>query len=249
MSEATQLRLERSEGSVAARYEALIRVSQAVSAYREPKKLFQVLVDELSQVIEFDGIGIAQYDETTNTIEWHVSIDSGEPSLAPPKDCAKQETMTCWVCRNQRPLVIPFVDRETRFPDTIQLLKRHKLQSVCMLPLTTVHRRIGSMFIASECPDAHSGDEIRFLVLVADQIALAIDDALNFDASRMAQEQLKLLLDLTNSVVSTLDLRDLLRSVSGTLRRVMSCDLAGVGLPDLETKGYLRLYALDFPDS
>jgi len=129
------------------------------------------------------------------------------------------------------------------------LLKKHKIQSVCMLPLSTVHRRIGSMFIASERPDAYSEDEIRFLGLVADQMALAIDDALNFDASRIAQEQLKLLLDLTNSVVSTLDLRELLRSVSGNLRRVMSCDLAGVGLPDAESSRHLRVYALDFPDS
>jgi formate hydrogenlyase transcriptional activator len=118
-----------------------------------------------------------------------------------------------------------------------------------MLPLTTVHRRIGSMFIASERADAYSEDEVRFLGLVADQMALAIDDALNFETSRTAQEQLKLLLDLTNSVVSTLDLRELLRSVSGNLRRVMGCDLAGVGLPDAENNKHLRLYALDFPDS
>ncbi len=249
MSEAVQVRLAPSEQSVVARYEALFRVSQAVSAYREPRKLFDVLVDELRRVIEFDGIGIAQYDETTDAIEWHVSIHCDEPNPVLKDKCVQKETMTCWVFQNQRPLVIPFVDQETRFPDTIKILKKHKLQSVCMLPLTTVHRRIGSMFIASEHPDAYSDDEVRFLGLVADQMALAIDDALNFEASRTAQEQLKLLLDLTNSVVSTLDLRELLRSVSGNLRRVTNCDLAGVGLPDAENNKHLRLYALDFPDS
>src|SRR6202043_2047488 len=148
MSEAAQLRLAPSEQSVVARYEALIRVSQAVSAYREPKKLFEVLVNELHRVIGLDGIGIAQYDETTGTIQWHVSIHCDEPDLTLPKECAQKETMTCWVFQNQRSLVIPFVDRETRFPDTMELLKKHKMQSVCMLPLTTVHRRIGSMFLA-----------------------------------------------------------------------------------------------------
>ena len=243
------MRLGTSEQSVVARYEALIRVSQAVSAYREPRKLFDVLVDELRRVIEFDGIGIAQYDEATGAIEWHVSIHCNEPNPVLKDKCAQKESMTCWVFQNQRPLVIPFVDQETRFPDTMELLKKHEIQSVCMLPLTTVHRRIGSMFIASERADAYSEDEVRFLGLVADQMALAIDDALNFETSRTAQEQLKLLLDLTNSVVSTLDLRELLRSVSGNLRRVMGCDLAGVGLPDAENNKHLRLYALDFPDS
>ena len=249
MTEVAQVRIEPMEESVAARYEALIHVSQAVSAFRDPKRLFEALINELRHVIEFDGIGIAQYEESTNTIKWHVSIHCDEPSLALPKDCAKKETMTCWVFQNQRPLVIPFVDRETRFPDTMEKLKEHNLQSVCILPLTTVHRRIGSMFIASERPDAYSEDEVRFLGLVADQMALAIDDALNFDASRTAQEQLKLLLDLTNSVVSNLDLRELLRTVSGNLRRAMRCDFAGVGLPHPENSGHLRLYALDFPDS
>jgi formate hydrogenlyase transcriptional activator len=250
MTGTVQVRVAPSEQSVAARYEALIRVSQAVSAYHEPKKLFEVLVNELRQVIEFDGIGIAQYDEATNTIQWHVSIHCDEPSLTLPPACTEQkETMTCWVFRNQRPLVIPCVNRETRFPHTMELLKKHKMQSVCMLPLTTVHRRIGGLFIASERPDAYSEDEVRFLGLVADQMALAIDDALNFDASRTAQEQLKLLLDLTNSVVSTLDLRELLRNISGNLRRLMRCDLVGVGLPDAESNRHLRLYALDFPES
>jgi formate hydrogenlyase transcriptional activator len=249
MSEAAQLRVAPSEQSVEARYEALIRVSQAVSAYREPRKLFDALVDELRRVIEFDGIGIAQYDETTQAIEWHVSIHCNEPNPVLKDKCVQKETMTCWVFQNQRPLVIPFVDEETRFSDTIELLKEHNIQSVCMLPLTTVHRRIGSMFIASEHPDAYSDEEVRFLGMVADQMALAIDDALNFEASRTAQEQLKLLLDLTSSVVSTLELRELLRSVSGNLRRVMSCDLVGVGLPDAENHKHLRLYALDFPDS
>ena len=215
MRQLAEMRLAAPEQSVVARYEALIRVSQAVSAYREPRKLFDVLVDELRRVIEFDGIGIAQYDEATGAIEWHVSIHCNEPNPVLKDKCVQRETMTCWVFQNQRPLVIPFVDQETRFPDTIEFLKKNQFQSVCMLPLTTVHRRIGSMFIASERADAYSEDEVRFLGLVADQMALAIDDALNFETSRTAQEQLKLLLDLTHSVVSTLDLRELLRSVSG----------------------------------
>lgn len=248
MMGAAQARLAPSERSVAARYEALIRVSQAISAHREPRRLFEVLVDELHGVIEFDGIGIAQYDETKDAIEWHVSIDCEEPNPVLSDQCAQKETMTCWVFRNQQPLVIPSVGDEIRFPDTMDFLEKHKMQSVCMLPLTTVHRRIGSMFIASGHPNAYADDEVRFLGLVADQMALAIDDVLNFEASRVAQEQLKLLLALTNSVVSTLDLRELLRSVSGNLRRVMSCDLAGVGVPDPENDKNLRVYALDFPD-
>jgi formate hydrogenlyase transcriptional activator len=96
---------------------------------------------------------------------------------------------------------------------------------------------------------------VSFLSLVADQIALAVDDTLNFDAFRCAQDdlqrerdRLRLLLELTNQVVSNLELRDLLRTAAASVRRVMRCEAAAVTLPDSET-GQLRVYALDFPES
>ena len=63
---------------------------------------------------------------------------------------------------------------------------------------------------------------------------------------RGEKDRLKLLLDLNNSMVSKLELRDLLRVISASVRRVMLCDSVGVYLPDPET-GELKLYALDFP--
>jgi formate hydrogenlyase transcriptional activator len=63
---------------------------------------------------------------------------------------------------------------------------------------------------------------------------------------RHEKDRLQLLLDLNNSIVSELQLRDLLRVISANVRRVMQCDAVGVNLPDKET-AELELYALDFP--
>ena len=65
---------------------------------------------------------------------------------------------------------------------------------------------------------------------------------------RGEKDRLKLLLDLNNSMVSKLELRELLRVISASVRRVMQCDSVGVNLPDPET-GELKLYALDFPEA
>jgi len=65
---------------------------------------------------------------------------------------------------------------------------------------------------------------------------------------RGEKDRLKLLLDLNNSMVSKLELRDLLRVISASVRQMMLCDCVGVNLPDPET-GELKLYALDFPDA
>ena len=50
------------------RYEALIRVSQAIGAHRDPKDLFSAMATEMHRVVQFDGIVVAQYDEKSNEI-------------------------------------------------------------------------------------------------------------------------------------------------------------------------------------
>jgi len=243
---AKQLDEVASSASLAARYESLIRLAEAIRSQHDQKELFRLLANELNKVVQFDGM--AQFDAAANKIHWHLCDRCAALNAPPLSDLEKEETVAWWVHRTNQPVVIPFVDRETRFPATIERLKQLGLRSICALPLRTAHRLLGSLLLASEQADAYSDDAVRFLSLVADQVALAMDDALNFQESQRAQERLKLLLDLTNQVVANLDLRDLLRQVSGSIRKVMQCDGVGVTLPDPET-GQLRLYALDFPGS
>src|SRR5215831_6864568 len=233
-------------GWLTSRYEALIRLSSAIRESQGPAELFRLLVDELRRVIRFDGI--AQYDDAANKMHWHLCEPCTDPAGDPVAALRNEETVAWWVYQHQEPMVIPFVDRESRFPSTVAAFNRFGLRSMCVLFLSTRHRRLGSLAIASREPDVYSAEEVRFLSLVAAQIALAMDDALNFEESRRSEERLRLLLDLTNRVVSTLDLRDLLREIAGSVRRVMQSDGAGITLPDPET-GQLRLYALDFPTS
>ncbi len=244
-----------SEHLLSERYEALIRVSQAIGAHRDLKDLFSAMATELHRVVQFDGIVVAQYGEASNEILWTACEVCSQQGPVSPPDIPADETITKWVYQRQEPLVIPSLDREKRFPRTIAFLKEKGFQSVCALPLTTVHRRIGSIAIASKHADAYCEEEVRFLSLVADQAALAIDDALNFEASQIAQtalqrknDRLKLLLEVNNTIVSNLELRDLLRAISASIRSVMQCDGVGVALPDLESKN-LQVYALDFPNS
>src|SRR5712692_5474207 len=62
------------------------------------------------------------------------------------------------------------------------------------------------------------------------------------------KDRLKLLLEMTNTLVSNLEFRDLLRAISASIRRVMQCDSVGVWLPDSK-QGQLRAHALEFPES
>src|SRR5580698_9178314 len=234
-----------SHQSTAARYESLIRIAAAVRSQKEPQELFGLLIQELGQVVQFDAI--AQYDDSSNKVHWHMCSGCRKPAGL-PSEIDREETLAAWVFRHQEIVALPSLDRETRFPASTDIMRRAGLQSICAFPLTTAHRRLGSLVIASVHRDAYSPEEVRFCSLVAGQIALAMDDAYNFQASKRTQERLELLLDLTNRVVSNLNLRDVLREISANIRRVMQCDGVGVDLPSPEDKK-LRLYALDFPDN
>ena len=228
---------------IAGRYQALIRIANSVRAQKDPADLFQILVDELRQVVPFDGI--AQFDESANKIRWHMCSACLQPTEK-PDEIDREETLAGYVYREQKIVTFGSLEGETRFPHSLAIMRQAGLQSVCAVPLTTAHRRLGSVVIASMMRNVYSEEQVRFCALVADQIALAMDDAQNFQASLRAQERLQLLLDLTNRVVSSLNLRDVLREVSAHIRRVMECDGVGVALPSPED-GKLRIYALDFP--
>ncbi len=240
---------------VSERYEGLIRVSQAIGAHRDREALFRAMAKELHQVVQFDGIVVAHFDETTGAQLWHACEVCGSVVPASQQATLPEQCLAGWVFARQEALVIPHLDRETRFPQMTAFLLEKGFRSACALPLTTVHRRIGSIAIASQRAAAYSDDDVQFLSLVAGQVALAIDDALNFEASRAAQsalerktERLKLLLDLNNAIASNLELGELVKAISATLRSVMECDAVGIALPE-PGREHLRMHALDFPES
>jgi formate hydrogenlyase transcriptional activator len=61
-------------------------------------------------------------------------------------------------------------------------------------------------------------------------------------------DRLQFLLDVTNQVVSNLQLDDLLRAITTSVRSVMQCDLVGVFLAEPEMNR-LETFVLDFPGS
>jgi formate hydrogenlyase transcriptional activator len=173
--------------------------------------------------------------------------------LRPGAAFAVEDIPSGWVWQHQQPLAIGNLEQEARFPRAMRTLREHGLRSFCSLPLSTAHRRLGTLAMGRTERGAYSPSEVAFAQLVAAQVAVAVDNALHSQEAQTLQQQLArerdrllLLLEVTNSTISNLELRDLLRAVAATVRRVMHCDAVGVLLPEGQQ---LRVYALDYPDS
>src|SRR5260370_5751577 len=171
------------------RYEARLRVSQTLISIRSSEDIFKLLARELRAVVPFYVMGIGIYDENAHEMRTTAYGEPGVPLQV--REFAPGETFTWWVYQHQQPLIIPSLDAETRFPAVVEMLKNRGVRSVCALPLTTVHRRLGGLAVGSLEANAYSNEEVSFLSLVANQVALAVDDALNLDASLHAKEALR----------------------------------------------------------
>ncbi len=152
------------EQSVGARYESLIRLAASIRAHHGTKALFRALVTELRPVIPLDAI--AHFDESSRKVNWHLCDNC--PQTPSASETQLEGTLPWWVAENQQAAVITDVWRETRFSPTVEQLRTNGLQSACALPLSTAHRRLGSLIIASRKLGAYSEEEIEFLALVAE---------------------------------------------------------------------------------
>jgi len=178
----------------------------------------------------------------------------GWKSLKACELLAERPSAYFWADGHPQPIVIPSIAEEIRFPDAMDWFRSNGDRSVCIFPLGTMTRRLGLFAVGRPFEDAFSEEEVSLLETAAHCIALALDARLNFAASetaRLALEseriKLQLILDLNNSVMSNLELKDLIQAISPSIREVMQLDAVALMLPT-GSVGALEVYALDFPD-
>ena len=95
------------------------------------------------------------------------------------------------------------------------------MRSACILPLTSPLRRLGGLGVASREVNAFPPARIGFLSELASLIALAVDNALHHEDAERAQrelthdrDRLRLLLEVTTALASSLDRRALFSAIS-----------------------------------
>lgn len=232
-------------------YQAVLRIGETLSGCRKPEELARILADKLGEFLHFDHLEVVVFKQNSKEVELY-AVGKGQWHLPD----VPVEDMAFWhVYNTQEPLHIADWDKDQRFPRLKQLLTTMGVDigSALRLPLTTPHRRLGTLGIAGALGTTYSTDDIGFLQLIARDVAFAIDDALNLRRAHNAQaelkrqnDQLQLLLKLTNRITSNLELHELLRAVLANIREVMQFDGASIALPE-PVQGKFRLYALDFP--
>jgi formate hydrogenlyase transcriptional activator len=232
--------------------EALLEVAESISQHRDLAALFHDLAERLHCVVDFDFLTLILHDAVRNVMRLHIL----ETRLPTPAKTGSEMPMdghpSGWVWQTQQPFVVSDTEEDRRFPDFLQRLKEVGVRSLAMVPLTTAQRRLGAMGFGRLVPQGITEAEVQFMLRAASQVAVAVDNALNYETSQAYQGQLarerdrlQVLLEVNNVLVSTRDLTELFRGIITSLEKVIHHDYTSLALRD-SASGLLKIHALDF---
>ena len=232
--------------------EALLEVAESIARHRDLAALFHDLAERLHSVVDFDFLTLMLHDPVRNVMRLHI-LESRQPTpVKTGSEMAIENHPSGWVWQTQQPFVIHDTEEEGRFPEFLQRLREVGVRSLAMVPLTTAQHRLGAMGFGRLLPQGITGVEIQFMQRVASQVAVAVDNAINFESSQAYQKQLaqerdrlQVLLEVNNVLVSTRDLPEVFRGIITSLERVIHHDYTSLALLD-PASGLLKIHALDF---
>src|SRR3989454_2572706 len=227
--------------SLVERFQTLLAVAGSITSCRDPEELFRRLARQLQRVVRFDRLALVLLRPERSVTSARVLETSGTGFTTLP-ECPVDGTHSGWVIETQQPLVVPDTAVETRWPRAMAELQGHGIVSFCGLPLTSAHRRIGTLGFGSREPATYTAADVAFLGEVAKLVAVAVDNALTFDEAQATErklsterDHLRLLLEVTNAMVSNLDLPGLVDAISSSLERAIPHEFAALALHDKDS--------------
>ncbi len=170
-------------GSMAEQFESLLGVTESIISHRNLAELFHDLAAQLRPLVSFDYINVLLHDEARAVMRLHLMERQGGDSIPTGYEVPVETSGAGWVWQTQQPLLVHDVDAEQRFPFTTDLFRRYGIHSFYSFPLTSAGRRLGTMGFG--CQERHGcgAESLEFLEQVVKQVAVAVDNALNFESA------------------------------------------------------------------
>jgi formate hydrogenlyase transcriptional activator len=223
---------------VDARYRALADVAGSLASHHDLAELLLSLRAQLEPLVEFTFLVVSLWDRETDTIQVRFFEPLGHPAAALVGDTYPAGgTYPGQVVHSGRPMNVSPVRMDGPYPSPV--LAAHGVQSYCAVPLVTARGVLGSLNFGSLRAGAYGPADVDLMMRVAKIVAVAVENAMGLEtieAQRAAlqheRDQLNVLLDVTNAVVTQLDTCSLFGSVAPAIQRCCSADFLSMSLYD-----------------
>jgi PAS domain S-box-containing protein len=160
------------------------RISAAVSAVLNLRDLMETVYREVTPFFSADAFFIALYDEATDELDFRIQVDEGvrEPS-------ARQQVgsgLTSRVIRERRALLVADMRGELDALPTPELWGTGKLPTSWLgVPMLLGEKLIGVICVQTYGEHAYDDEDRGLLGTIADQVAVAVENARLYDALRL----------------------------------------------------------------
>ncbi|MFZ1878933.1 MAG: GAF domain-containing protein [Gaiellaceae bacterium] len=215
----TRERLARAEAeTAAATLRKLERVAEAALTHLTLEDLLQALLARIVEVLEADTAAILLVgSDGSLTVRAEVGLAAElERAISVPLGAG----LAGRVAASRSSLLVPDLSQV----DLVSpVLRERGVNSLVAIPLIADERVIGVVHVGSQAYAQFDDSDVRLLELIADRIALAINQASLYEAERAAQERLRFLSEASIVLASSLDLDE-------TLHR--AAELAVTGFAD-----------------
>ena len=220
------------------RKQVLLEVSNAIVADLTPSALLETISGYLRRFFHHDYASIMIMDENPGHVRVH-ALDADDPGIL-----LGEGTVLPF---GDSPVGLAISSRQTVRRDRLDLeefpspLVRRSVEtdgilSICCAPLISHDQLLGTLSVVSRRAACFNDADAELLEQIAAQVAIAVENALNFEHATKERKRAQMLLEINNATATNLDLNDLLRATSDSLRRYFAHDFAGLALYDEETK-------------
>ena len=218
---------------------ALYELGQRLVLLRDPEEIAEAVLEIAARVLDCQDSNFFLTDEARGelyVVARRGQLETGN-GLRLPLD--GERGITVAAARAGEPVYVPDVRRDPRYVDSgIDAL------SELAVPVQIKGRVMGILNVESSQSDAFSQTDRELLSLLADEAALALENARLYTEERRRTEEMTTLNQLTRRISASLDLQATLEAIVAAAAELIPCALAEISLWDEKTQT-LTLEALE----
>jgi len=209
----TQLDLERRVeqrtaelSQLAGQLEVVNRIARAASSTLQLDELLQTVYREIQTLFQSDAFFVALCEPGVAGLDIRLAVESGSGSL-PQRPVLGQE-LVARVVSTAHPLLVAAAEAGP------------ELRTWLGVPMRSGERVVGVIVVQAYRPHAYGEAEQRLLGLIADQVAVAVDNARLYTATQSRADELALLNEVGASLTSQLEFSTIVRAALSRIQRL-----------------------------
>ena len=183
----------------------MLQLSQALLANLDVRKLLEAISASLREVLPLDAATLGLYDEKRgNMMVQFLGLIENEPRQAEVR-LSLEGSPAGQAFRSREPIVLGRIEAAGFPEEGVRHLTRLGMKSGSWVPLIHRNQAVGVLAVASRIENAFGQREMEMLVQVADQVAMAVSNAVVFrqiaelrDRLRQEKEYLEEEINLEN---------------------------------------------------